>query len=350
MLKLPTPVSEFASGLLRWYRRRGRDLPWRRDPTPYRVWLSEVMLQQTQVKTVLPYFERFLKTYPSLGDLARADPAEALSLWAGLGYYSRARNLLRAARAIDQRHGGVFPSDYQAALQLPGVGRYTAGAVLSIAYGKPLPILDGNIRRLFSRYLRLDGDPASHERGLWRLLEELAADPAVAPEISDFNQALMEIGALVCTPRRPSCPECPLEGACLARRSGLVDQLPRARPKPVVRTLEFVAAVIVREGRHLMKESSGEPFPRGFREFPRILGKPGPDLRARFLEIHQVDLEPGQPLAPVGHRITHHKLIFHPVPCRLRKEPSGPDWTWTAIEPGDVPVSTYVKKILRRLG
>ena len=165
------------------------------------------------MKTVVPYYQRFLKRYPTLEDLAESDEEEVLSLWSGLGYYRRARNLRRAAQQIRDCHGGVFPRTYEEIIQLPGVGRYTAGAVLSIAYGQPLPILDGNIRRLFARYLKMDGVSSGDDSPpLWDLLTRISRFAAARKEVSDLNQALMELGALVCTPRSPSCGRCPLEG------------------------------------------------------------------------------------------------------------------------------------------
>ncbi len=348
-LHLPVPVADFAQRLLAWYRLARRDLPWRDNPTPYRVWLSEVMLQQTQVKTALPYFQRFIDAYPSIQELAEADEQRLLSLWAGLGYYSRARNLLKAARQVVERHGGRFPEDWRSARQLPGVGRYTAGAVLSIAFGQPHPILDGNIRRFLSRFLRHEPDsPAGLER-FWTLLTEIVADPTVAPVVSDFNQALMELGALVCTPRVPECHRCPLAGCCGARLAGVEREIPKSRAQRSSESLEFVAAVVSKDGKFLMRQSSQTPFLKGFWEFPRVEGKPRPGIDAVFRAQLGLFLKVVRECSPVRHQITFRKLRFYPLICDLEEEPEPSEWTWMSIGRPGFPVSSYMLKIVRRV-
>ncbi len=342
-------MAEFARRILAWYRRERRELPWRSDPSPYRVWLSEVMLQQTQVKTALPYFQKVIDAYPSIQALAEADQERLLSLWAGLGYYSRARNLLKAARLMVSRHAGRFPEEWGEARRLPGVGRYTAGAVLSIAYGQPHPILDGNIRRFLSRFLRHEPDsPAELER-FWALLAGVVGDPAVAPAVSDFNQALMELGALVCTPRAPQCQQCPLADRCRSRLAGVEREIPKARTARPAESLEFVAAVISRDGEFLMKRHSETPFLEGFWEFPRVEGKPRPGIDAVFEAQHGIALRVLRECPPVRHQITYRKLRFHPLICVLREEPNQADWIWTSIGRAGFPVSSYVVKIGRRV-
>src|SRR5262245_41925451 len=197
--------------LLPWYQKARRDLPWRRNPTPYSVWISEVMLQQTRVETVIPYYLRFLERFPTLLDLAKASLEEVLAAWSGLGYYRRARSLHAAARHIVKDAGGQFPPDLDRALQVPGVGPYTAGAVLSIAYNLPVPVVDGNVERVLARLLRRRAAPVRELQGILR---------ASIPEgrASDFNQALMELGATLCSPRDPACGLCPLGEVCQARR------------------------------------------------------------------------------------------------------------------------------------
>ena len=200
--------------MLSWFAERKRDLPWRRTRDPYRIWLSEIMLQQTRVAAVIPYYERFLKTFPDVRALAVADPDFVLANWAGLGYYSRARNLQRAAKEIVTQHAGHFPREYQAALALPGIGRYTAAAVLSIAYEAPHAVLDGNVARVLARIGAVRGDlraPAT-----WRKLECTAQDLLERNAAGDWNQAMMELGATVCTPKSPHCVECPVEKWCRA--------------------------------------------------------------------------------------------------------------------------------------
>ena len=229
--KLDGPaIAAIRRDLLSWYDRERRDLPWRRTQDPYRVWLSEIMLQQTRVETVIPYYERFLERFPTVSDLAEAPIDDVLARWSGLGYYRRARSLHEAAGQIVREHAGVFPEDSAEALALPGVGRYTAGAILSIAYGRPEPILDGNVIRILSRWLRLGPEiPQSH---LWTLAEDLV--PEERP--GDFNQAMMELGATVCTPRSPSCLLCPVQERCEARAEGTPERYPapKAKEKPVL--------------------------------------------------------------------------------------------------------------------
>jgi A/G-specific adenine glycosylase len=231
--------------LLRWFAKARRDLPWRRDRDAYRIWISEVMLQQTTVAAVIPYFERFLRTFPTLPDLAAASEQDVLRLWEGLGYYRRARDLHRAARQVVATIGGVLPDDPDALRQLPGMGRYTVGAVLSQAFDRRLPILEANSRRVLCRLFGRTDDPRSGpaERWLWQVAEELLP----SKRVGDFNQALMELGALVCTPTAPHCDACPLKADCEARRLGMQEQIP-AKPAPTAIIEEREAAVVIRRG------------------------------------------------------------------------------------------------------
>ena len=220
--------SDLASRLLAWFDHHGRhDLPWQHPRSAYRVWVAEVMLQQTQVQTVIPYYLRFLERFPALIDLASADLDDVLALWSGLGYYSRARNLHRAAQICADKYGGELPDDFEAMAALPGIGRSTAGAILAQAHGQRLPILDGNVRRVLSRYRAVAGDPASSAvlRQLWALSESLLPESRLA----DYTQALMDLGATLCVRRRPACHSCPLSADCHAHQQGRVDDLPQAR-------------------------------------------------------------------------------------------------------------------------
>ncbi|MFQ5418706.1 MAG: A/G-specific adenine glycosylase, partial [Myxococcota bacterium] len=232
--------------LLRWYRKNRRDLPWRRTRDPYAIWISETMLQQTRALTVIPYYERFLELFPDIETLASADMDDVLGAWAGLGYYSRARNLRAAAREIAESHGGRLPEDADGLRSLPGIGRYTAGAVASIAFDRPEPIVDGNVARVLCRLLGIRdeiGTPA-----VTRLLWDEAATLADGPQPGDLNQALMELGAAVCTPVEPRCVACPLAGDCDAHRAGDAATLPHRRPKQAARKIEAAAAWVVRRG------------------------------------------------------------------------------------------------------
>ena len=354
-LELPVPVSNFCRDLLRWYQRHRRDLPWRRKLEPYSVLLAEVMLQQTQVKTVVPYYRRFLKRYPTLEDLAESDEDEVLSLWSGLGYYSRARNLRRAAQQIRDCHGGVFPRTYEEMIRLPGVGRYTAGAVLSIAYGQPLPILDGNIRRVFARYLKMDGLSAGDDSPpLWDLLARISRFAAARKEVSDLNQALMELGALVCTPRVPNCGRCPLEGSCVGLRAGVQEKLPLPRARRAVRRLSYAVAVVCHQDRFLLTRNRESEFLKGMWEFPRIRVKDrARDLSTEVLEgvFHRklgLSLNIGGLLKPVRHQITFRRLTLYPAVATLRTATPQSGLVWG--DPGgdrSLPIPSYVAKIVR---
>jgi A/G-specific adenine glycosylase len=239
--------------LLAWYSDHKRDLPWRADRDPYRVWISEAMLQQTRVETVLDYYERFMARFPTLAQLARAPIEEVLAAWSGLGYYRRARTLHAAARTIVAEHGASFPRDRAVLLALPGVGRYTAGAIASIAFDAREPLVDGNVARVFCRLFALDGDPSSAvlSTELWaRALDMLPS----AGSCGDWNQALMELGALVCTPRDPGCGECPLRAACRALAENRVSELPRAKEKPAMISVALAVMVIVDRDRWLLEQ------------------------------------------------------------------------------------------------
>ena len=217
----------FAEALLGWFRDNQADLPWRRDPSPYQIWLSEVMLQQTQVETVIPYYLRFIRAFPTIEALAAAPLEDVLKLWEGLGYYSRARNLQRAARVVVDQHDGELPRDVDGLLALPGIGRYTAGAIASIAFGRAAPVLDGNVIRVFARLLDLDEDVtrSATQTKLWRIAE----DWLPAEDAGEYNQALMELGQRVCKPRNPRCGACPIRAHCRAWKAGAQDSRPRRR-------------------------------------------------------------------------------------------------------------------------
>jgi A/G-specific adenine glycosylase len=236
----------FAARLLDWHAVHGRhDLPWQQPRTPYRVWLSEVMLQQTQVATVIGYFVRFVDALPTLPDLARADLDQVLALWAGLGYYSRARNLHAAAQRCVERHGGELPTDIEALAALPGIGRSTAGAILAQAHGQRHAILDANVRRVLARHARIEDDVASTpvRKRLWALAESLLPESRLA----DYTQALMDLGATVCTPRKPRCTECPVQADCGARAAGVAADLPRKRAARTLPRRE-TCLVLLRDG------------------------------------------------------------------------------------------------------
>ncbi|NJC89019.1 MAG: A/G-specific adenine glycosylase [Desulfuromonas sp.] len=264
--EFPFDPTEVAPRLLAWYGAHGRNLPWRHTRDPYRIWLSEIMLQQTTVTAVIPYYQRFLAAFPEVTALAAAPPEQVIEQWAGLGYYSRARNLHRAAQLVVGEHGGHFPQTVEALAALPGIGRSTAGAIVSIAFDRPAPILDGNVRRVLIRLFAYASDPrgTKAEHALWRWAELLTA----RERPHDYAQAIMDLGATVCTPRDPDCPGCPLAALCQARRHGLERQLPAARPRKSVPLRRQVALLVEREGRYLVRPRPAEGFLGGLWEFP----------------------------------------------------------------------------------
>jgi A/G-specific adenine glycosylase len=339
------------AGLLPWYRRQRRDLPWRRDPEPYRVWISEVMLQQTTVKTVLPYYERFLARFPGVAALAAADEEEVLAAWSGLGYYHRARNLHRAARYLAANHGGRFPRRLEAALAVPGVGLYTASAVLSIAYGVALPVVDGNVRRVLARLRGLRG-PAWRSDGAYYNLAEELLDRA-AP--GDWNQALMELGATVCKPRQPACPACPLRRGCRARAEGVQEELPEGRPRRAPVAVTVAAAVVERQGRLLLvRRDEGRLMGRMW-EIPQtsLETRGRPDLAGELRERYGLDVQPGALVARARHAITYRRIRLEAYRAALRRQPPSDSdrFRWVAPEEiAGLPVSSLTRKVVRGLG
>jgi A/G-specific adenine glycosylase len=256
----PRRARALARRLLAWFAAHARDLPWRRTRDPYAIWVSEIMLQQTQVKTVLPYWERWMRALPDVRAVARASAARLHKLWEGLGYYGRVRNLQRAARRIVREHDGRVPENFEALLALPGIGRYTAGAIASIAFNQPRPVLDGNVTRVLARLWGVATDPRQTETNarLWRLAETLVQAAAALHDFdrpcSQLNQALMELGALVCTPRAPRCAACPLRGFCAAFRSGRPEAFPVRRRRPRSVTQRRLVLVLERRGRWLVRQ------------------------------------------------------------------------------------------------
>jgi A/G-specific adenine glycosylase len=307
--------------LLAWFARHRRDLPWRRDRDPYRVWVSEVMLQQTQVATVPPYFERFLRAFPTPADLAAADEQDVLRLWEGLGYYRRARDLHRAARLLVTQHGGRLPGDPAAWRGLPGVGRYILGAVLSQAFDLRLPIVEANSQRVLCRLFGWTDDPrrGPARNRLWRAAEELLPNR----DVGDFNQALMELGALVCTPAAPRCDSCPLAAECVARRLGLQDKIPpRAIPPETIEERE--AAVVIRRGGRVLLVQRPADAPRwaGMWEFPHgpvERGEAYDEAAARLLRpLTGVRADLVAELMTLRHSVTRHHITMVCFDARYR--------------------------------
>lgn len=304
-------VAAYRDALVPWYRATARDLPWRRDPTPYRVWVSEIMLQQTRVDTVLAYYDRFLARFPTAAALARASEEDVLEAWSGLGYYRRARALRVAAIAVEERHGGKFPRGGQAALDLPGIGRYTAGAIRSIAYGERAPILDGNVIRVLSRVFGIEGDAAraAVSRDLW----SLAAAVVMRGDPSQVNQAQMELGALVCTPTAPACGECPLEALCVARRDGRVAELPMRPPKRATVKIARSVLLVRRGDRVLLRRRRESELLPGLWDLPgAFLGDDAcptasPETVAERLPF---DVKWGASVGRLRHAVTYRRIAL----------------------------------------
>lgn len=299
--------------LLPWFRRNARDLPWRRRRTPYRVLVSELMLQQTRVETVIPYFRRFLRRFPSLRALAAADESAVLKAWEGLGYYARARNLHRLARYLVEQRGGRFPRAYEGWLALPGVGPYTAAALGSFALGLDLPLSDGNVRRVLARVFALD--EARRER-LDADCRTLAAAVLPRGKAAAFNEALMDLGATICAPKRPACDVCPLRAVCRARAAGAPERWPRRRPKTPIPYLIVGAAVAVdARGRVLIARRRSEGLLGGLWEFPGGKIEPGETMAqciARELrEEMGIEIEVGERLTVVRHAYSHFTIELH---------------------------------------
>jgi A/G-specific adenine glycosylase len=300
MLQDVNQRSKFRRRLLAWYVRNRRELPWRLDPKPYHIWISEIMLQQTRVSTVIPYYRKFLERFPDVGSLAAASEEEVLAHWAGLGYYSRARNLLRAARIVLSQYHGVFPARIEEVGQLPGIGRYTAGAICSIAFNRPEPIVDGNVRRVLSRICGFR--KPRPDSFFWSMASEL-----VTPHrASEFNQALMEIGALICTPSDPKCSECPVFGLCRARGARGIEK----QGKKPGETVELVVLVAARNAKILICREIPVSFIPGSWFFPTAIVQKGASaeaVAARLAGFQNGLVHAGR----IRHTITSRRIVAH---------------------------------------
>lgn len=316
--------------LLRWFRREGRDLPWRRTTDPYAVWISEVMLQQTQVQTVIPFWERWMAAFPNVTVLARAPLRRVLKLWEGLGYYSRARHLHQAARIIVQEHQGAFPDDYDAILSLPGIGRYTAGAICSIAFDQPRPILDGNIIRVLTRLHGIGGDAKTGpvNRKLWELAQgwvEMAHRCRSDRPCAALNQALMELGATLCRPKQPVCEACPVQPRCVAWRTGRIAHYPQVAPRPAITQRQFVAFVPAHRERLLVWRRPAGVVNGQLWEFPNveITDLPKPDLAKLARTCCGAKPTLLEPLCTLVHSITRYRIRIRAYRVILPRKPAG---------------------------
>ena len=339
-----------------WYDRHQRPLPWRQSKDPYRIWVSEVMLQQTQVKTVLPYYERFLAAFPDIHSLAAAGSQTVLKLWEGLGYYRRAHHLMEAARVITREYNGCLPPERDAFRSLPGVGDYIANAVMSIAFGQPWAVVDGNVKRVLARLFCLEDPvnrPSAHAR-----FQALADHLLDRSDPSTHNQAVMELGALICLPRNPGCQACPLAARCRAYGDGVVDQYPLRDKKAAIPEHAMVAGVVHKRGNVLLVRRPDKGFLGGLWEFPGGRCQKKENLpeacRRSVQEQTGLTIVTGAPIASVRHAYTHFKITLGAVACRWesgRVRLDGPvAFRWVPLrELKAFPLTGAIKKVLPHL-
>jgi A/G-specific adenine glycosylase len=344
------PPRPFAARIGAWQRRHGRhDLPWQQSRDPYRIWLSEIMLQQTQVATVLPYYERFLAAFPDVRSLAAAPIGRVLELWAGLGYYRRAHHLHAAARAVVDRHGGSFPRTPDELATLPGVGRSTAAAIAAFAFGVRGAILDGNVKRVLARHRGIEGFPgeAAVEKQLWVVAEALLP----ARGIENYSQGLMDLGATVCTRFGPRCDACPVAGDCVARVQGRVDRLPSPRPRKSVPERELKVLLIERAGELLVERRPATGIWSGLWSLPELPADAdvAEALRGRF----GIEAATIVALAPVVHGFTHFTLTLHPLRIAVRRwqpRAESPECLWlTRDDATSAALPAPIKRLIRDL-
>jgi A/G-specific adenine glycosylase len=331
-------MNRLASKLLAWYRAHKRALPWRGHPSAYAVWVSEIMLQQTRVEAVIPYFEKWMQLFPDIQTLANASEQEVLNAWEGLGYYSRARNLHRAAQIVADGYRGELPRDLNELRRLPGIGRYTLGAIASIAFGMDVPALDGNIKRVYARIFDREEpvDSPAGEKILW----EIAERNLPQGHAGDYNQALMDLGATICVPRNPRCLVCPVMKLCRARQNGTQDQRPVKLPKKEVPHYIQAAAVVVERGRVLLAQRPSKGLLGGMWEFPnrRIDGDPAAELPKALKTTYGLRLRVQRrasrqdALAIVEHGYSHFRVTVYAFACELVSRPHGTNLKWVSLK------------------
>ena len=331
--------ARFHKSLIAWFNDNRQSLPWRENRTPYRVWVSEIMLQQTQIATVIPYFDRFMRHFPDVQTLAAAPLDDVLKLWEGLGYYSRARNMHRAAKKIVEEFRGEFPSTAKDWMRLPGIGRYTAGAVASLAFGEDAPLLDGNVIRVLTRWHNLDDDitQTSTKQMLWTL----AGDMLPRGHAGQWNEAIMELGQRICLPKNPTCESCPVAKLCAARATNRQHTLPVRPRRKSLPHREVAAGIIIREDKQiLITKRYADAMLGGLWEFPG--GKREPDetlpecVVREIREELAIDVEVGYQLAVVRHAYTHFKMTLYAFVCRhvsgVPQALGCAEWRWTPID------------------
>ena len=349
-------MTQFSDKILDWYSSHRRELPWRGHPDPYAVWVSEIMLQQTRVEAVIPFFKRWMDRFPSIRALAAASEQDVLSLWEGLGYYNRARNLNNAARIVVDQHGGELPHDLVSLRKLPGIGRYTAGAIASMAYGLDVATLDGNLRRVFARIFNVakPADSPAGEEILWALAEEHLPKG----HAGDYNQALMDLGASLCLPRNPTCLLCPISELCKARELGIQEQRPVLKPKEVVPHYTVTAAVLLRDGKVLLAKRPSKGLLGGMWEFPGGKVENGESLEACLTrEIREelgAKIHINEAFGIYRHAYTHFRITLHAFLCEIAGgeprpvEAAGLAWVLPA-ELGNFPMGKVDRQIAERL-
>jgi A/G-specific adenine glycosylase len=342
--------SRLSTKLLTWYHKHKRILPWRDHPDPYAVWVSEIMLQQTRVDTVIPYFEKWMKLFPTVTALASANEQAVLNAWEGLGYYSRARNLHKAARIVAEKFNGELPRDLDDLKSLPGIGRYTVGAIASMAFGMDEATLDGNLRRVFSRLHDVNeyADSPVGEKILW----ELAANDLPKGLAGDYNQALMDLGATICLPKNPRCLLCPLLTLCKARENGTQELRPVLKPKKQVPSYIHAAAVIVERGRVLLSQRPADGLLGGMWEFPnaRVEGNPAWELAQALRAETSLRVKRGEALGFVNHAYSHFRVIVHAFRCEAVLIPKNKNLKWVKLsELEDYPMGKLDRQIARKI-
>lgn len=352
-------VKRLSTRLLAWYHKNKRRLPWRDHPDPYVVWVSEIMLQQTRVEAVIPYFERWMRLFPDVRALAGASEREVLNAWEGLGYYSRARNLHKAGRIVADQHNGEIPRDLDELRKLPGIGRYTVGAIASIAFNMDVSALDGNIKRVYARLFDISEPVDSHagEKILW----ELADENLPKGQAGDYNQALMDLGATICVPKNPRCLICPVMELCKARQNGTQQQRPVKTPKKDVPHYVHAAGVIIKKGKVLLAQRPSKGLLGGMWEFPngRVNGDPAEELAKALKMGYKLSLRvkrggSGQNkkvLGVVQHAYTHFKVTVYAFECELVSMSKDKNLKWIVLkELDDYPMGKIDRQIAERIG
>jgi len=347
-------MNKLTNSLLSWYHQYGRTLPWRNHPDPYAIWVSEIMLQQTRVETVIPYFEKWMALFPDVTTLANASEQDVLNAWEGLGYYSRARNLHKAAKVVASTFNGELPRDLTELRNLPGIGRYTVGAIASMAFGMDEPTLDGNLRRVFARLFDISefADSPAGEKILW----ELAAQNLPKGQAGDYNQALMDLGATICLPNtpksRPRCLLCPLMDMCEARKNGTQDLRPVLKAKKVSPQYIHAAGVILQRGRVLLAQRAPDGLLGGMWEFPngRVNADPAKELTKVLNAVYSLKVKRKEAIGVVQHAYTHFKVIVHAFRCDPVSIPKNKNLKWVRVkELEDYPMGKVDRQIANKI-